>query len=542
MQELRDHQAQLERRLERWPSDQAVNILCHVVPGGGKSWLPAITAGRFPRLKMAWFTPRVNLTTQAARSMLERGISINECDNAPDPSRGTRGFVVSHQGLTSNPDLYAAELERHPYFIVWDEMHHAKRSRAGKRNQLATAMSRLQSLVRVQLCMTGTLSTNDDSFIEGIRYRETAEGWEVDPAGSADIYIRYDRRMAIAERAVVPMEFYHHDGPVRFRDREGPQDVRLSKAERHLQSGALHTALKTDLATQLLHLGIGHWRSHGDQLIVIASDQTEARKYHQIMANMGIPTALCISDEGPEAHDAIESYRAGYLKAMATCAMCYEGLDAPRTTHLVGLTHIRSIPWIEQALARAWRSSPGKDRCWAFVPDDPLMRYVIEQIRIEEIATVTAPDREGGGNGGGPRSIIPESGHVEAINSAYLDEDVIDSENRDKVYAAMDQLGLNRNDPVFDELMTAVSRRSKLQVPAPPLTTERQEADRLRKGMTDLCRKADYSRGAPDKVAWGTTQMELNRKIGIRFKDATLSELKRAAEICAQHCDSFITG
>lgn len=219
MHQLRAHQAELKTRLDRWRSDDHLKILAYVVPGGGKSWLPAIVAERFPKYKLGWFVPRVTLRSQAAESMESLGITIWESENDPNPSRGTRGFVATHSALTSMPELYVHEFERHPYIVVFDEVHHAKRTRAGKSNELASVIPSLKCPVRMDL--TGTLETNDNSFIQGVTYDEMSGGWRPRPEKSADIYIRYDRRTAISENSLVPIEFYHHDGPVRFIGKNG---------------------------------------------------------------------------------------------------------------------------------------------------------------------------------------------------------------------------------------------------------------------------------------------------------------------------------
>ena len=40
---------------------------------------------------------------------------------------------------------------------------------------------------------------------------------------------------------------------------------------------------------------------------------------------------------------------------LVTVGKAYEGLDAPRSKHLVCLTRQRSVPWLAQCFARAWR-------------------------------------------------------------------------------------------------------------------------------------------------------------------------------------------
>ena len=36
---------------------------------------------------------------------------------------------------------------------------------------------------------------------------------------------------------------------------------------------------------------------------------------------------------------------------LVTVAMAYEGLDAPEVAVVAALTHIRSLPWLEQMIA-----------------------------------------------------------------------------------------------------------------------------------------------------------------------------------------------
>jgi hypothetical protein len=58
--------------------------------------------------------------------------------------------------------------------------------------------------------------------------------------------------------------------------------------------------------------------------------------------------------------------------------------------------------------------------------------------------------------------------------------------------------------------------------------------------MADLCRRADAARGAPSKIAWGTTQKELYVITNLYFKTATLQELERVAITFSRHCEKFL--
>ena len=536
MNGLRQHQATLKAELSQWNLDTPVKILAHVVPGGGKSWLPKIVHDRFPRMKIAWFVPRVSLREQAAEAMLKLGVRLWESENVTNPSRGTDGFVATHQGLAADPGLYIDELRRHPYILVIDELHHAKVTRKGESNQLASLIPRLEG--RVRLLMTGTLDTNDNTFIQEIQYDEIPEGWRSRPDRSADIVIRYDRKTALEEGAVVPISFHHHDGPVEFIGKNGKVRRKLSDMDgKEDRGGALFTALKTELAVQLLRQGVVHWKAQGDQLVLIGASQYDVRVYHRLMTEMGIETGLAISEEDEAAKAAVKAFRRHEIRVLATCAMCYEGMDAPSTTHEICLTHIRSKPWIEQMLARAWRSHPGKARCWAFVPDDPDMNEVIESIRADEIADVPGLGDPGPGPGPGPRSCtIPISSGHDATRIKYLDEGIVEQQDREKVVAAMEGLGLSPNHPVFVELMKAVAEQGMTDRRPAVVLTESEEAKKLRDGMARRCRDLDRARGVP----FGTTGKELYKITGVLFDEATLRELQHVAAICSRHCERFI--
>ena len=90
---------------------------------------------------------------------------------------------------------------------------------------------------------------------------------------------------------------------------------------------------------------------------------------------------------------------------LVTVGMAYEGLDAPKTTHLIILTPIRSRPWIEQVIARATRYDRHGGR-WEdqeariYVPDDYKMNEIIFKIEQEEtLARELDEDQDRGNNG-----------------------------------------------------------------------------------------------------------------------------------------------
>lgn len=529
----RKHQSELREALSRTDAgDLPLKVLMWVVAGGGKSRIPGIAAQRFPKHKVGWFVPRLTLQSQAVEGMAKDfNIVLRDSGNDTDPSRGTRGFVATHAALMERPDLWRDEFRRHPYLLVVDEHHHAKIDRDGTPRPLSTALTLLKA--DVSLYMTGTLETSDNTLIHGAEYDAVEGGSIINPQNSADIYIRYDRKTALREGAIVPMEFQHHDGPVAWKKPEGGDaEVRLSAASREDEGAALYTALRTDVAIQLFESGLAHWRRHaaGGKLIVVTDRQQIAREYEKLLTKANVRSALAITDN-PEAHAQVKRFRNDpTVPALVTCQMAYEGLDVPATSHIICLTHIRSAPWIEQMLARAWRATGRKRRCWAFVPDDPRMNRVIAKIAEEQLAVV--PDYEEGPPppGGEREPVLALNGNVDLIHQKYLDEAFAGdcgSVVTDRLLEFVREFGLSGNEPEVQALLARISQPRPASTQA---ATVKEQETRLRNQIAEECRSIDglRARRSNAEPAFGETQRQLVYLTGKSIKDMSIEELKGA--------------
>lgn len=523
----RRHQAELRARLAELDSGGRTSILAYVVPGGGKSRLPGIVAERFPGYKIGWFVPRLTLRRQAALDMKRVfGIDLRESANEINPTKDARGFVATQQALAENPCLWEAEFRRYPYILIVDEMHHAKEARNGDRNSVFSALETVEPLARVVLNMTGTLETNDASYIRGIDYEETARGDAPIPEASADIFIRYTRETALREEAIVQIEFHHGDGPVRFNDGEEKIYGSLRDVKPADEAKALFTVLSTEHANHLLSVGVDHFRRHGRKLLVVCDKQKRAKKYHTQLARMGFDTALAI-EENDKALADIERFKKS-ANVLVTCSMAYEGLDVPEITHIICLTHIRSVPWIEQMLARAWRATNGKKKCWAFVPDDRRMNRTIARINAEQLSVIPPAGDGPGPVPGEPAPVIALESRVDRIRAAMLDGTVALNETESELLATVQKYGVGPNDPEFVALVRLIdARRATGEV-----TTVADEETRLRNGIAEACRAEDHRRD----VEYGTTQKLLWRMTGESITTMSIPKLRNAAGILARHC------
>ena len=91
----------------------------------------------------------------------------------------------------------------------------------------------------------------------------------------------------------------------------------------------------------------------------------------------------------PSSEEALTMFRHREMDILVTVGKAYEGLDAQGCTHLVHLGLIRSLPWLTQCFARAWRrdyhpAAPPfeQQRARIFIPQDA--RAMAAALRIRE--------------------------------------------------------------------------------------------------------------------------------------------------------------
>lgn len=448
--------------------------------------------------------------------------------------------MTTYQTVINEPELWADEIKRFPYILTLDECHHCNGG-----NGYDRAMAKVVAQAKIVNLMTGTLEASNDKQIGGIPYRQTAGGMLPDlpdmNGGSSDgidLYIRYSRREALLEDAIVPMRFHWHDGPVEFEENGIVKKMRLNEAPDDEKSSAIYTALNTQLAKDLLWNGVQHWKQNKrqqDKLLVVVDSQPRAKEYRDLLLSWGVHSGLAISDE-PEAHSQVQSFRESVLPALVSVQMAYEGLDVPAISHLICLTHIRSRPWIEQAMARAWRATPSKIECHAFVPQDPMMVDIIQSIeadqqRVLQIKTERQASA-GSGNKNRDRLTVPIGSELDTVTQTHLDEDIKETKTREMIAERLRDIpGIT--DAFIQECARQHMASSAVATPTKrPALTIREQEKAIRKQLHKrLCGKA-----LDEGVNADTYLKRLNRAMKFkRFSEMSLNELERARDYAIRH-------
>lgn len=414
---LRKHQAQLRQIAAdiRMGRSRATNILAHVTPGGGKSAFGMIIAKELAEplgYKICWVVPRDALRTQGEQNFVKQNhlfghaSKIRAAGNDPDPTRGNGGCITTYQAIAANPILWEQEFLRNRYVLILDECHHVPDRGDSNDNEAANfaAIAPLVRLAKIRVFASGTLARHDGHKIAFIRYELTTAAEQPALSPSEDwAVIRYSRKDALEEGAIVPLHFQVMDGRAQWFDEKGNERTveSIAVADAKDQAAILKTVLETKYAHDLIDRCLQSWIEHRQmaytkaKMLVIAPTQDVARAYVKYLNKKGVPALLAISDESEQAQRNIDAFKRDET-CLVTVGMAYEGLDVPEITHVALLTNIRSRPWIEQAICRANRteSKGGKTHGYIFLPDDPQMRRIMEAVETEQAAIVsTVPIR-----------------------------------------------------------------------------------------------------------------------------------------------------
>jgi len=384
-------------------------ILVRATPGSGKSALPII-AGKLVQAgkadACAWNVPRKALQYQGERNfqdpffrdMFKHSLQIRSSTNEPDPCRGLDGFTTTYQAIgIDHQRTVLTDFHRKRYVLTLDEFHHLEYGGIWH-----NAIDPIVKQAEYLLLMTGTMARGDGKQIAYVPYTKIGDMLEPDLRPREDTaVIEYTRQDALEDRAIIPLKFNFHDGSAKWKDED--QNEITVKSFNSLKArvnvgAAVYTALSTEYATELLSIGMDHWKKYKrfnrrSKLLIVTANIEHAKKAIAFLRKMNLGAEIATSHDSVQAAAAIKRFKYREVDILVTIAMAYEGLDVPAITHIICLTHIRSTPWIEQMVARAVRidhqSIPYEQQYgYIFAPDDPRFRKIVNEIEAEQLPIV----------------------------------------------------------------------------------------------------------------------------------------------------------
>jgi hypothetical protein len=395
-------------------------VVAFVTPGGGKTLMASLFAHELLATRdveqVLVVTPRSSLREQMRDGFrvpelgLQAGLSSAKKPGQSSLLKAERaGFVTTYQNLASKPKQWLNWVKKNKVLVILDEGHHlpggmySEPQEAGDDEARWTAEIRpIVDAAKRVLVMTGSIArANASEPIAFVTYEDR----------KPVTLIRYPRRDALGEHAIIQVSVQLCDGEARSWQRFGANTKRLSAVSARDES-AVRSILLNDSGYRDAMVGnaICAWedyrenRGHRSRMVVICHNVKACREVVRHIRDKypKWQPVLAVGDE-PSAHRALAKFRDkkdGDI--LVTCQMAYEGLDVPDITHLVCLTDKRSRPWLEQALSRATRFDkecklPWEEQ-WAFiyVPDEPAMvKFISEWIDEQPSDLEDAPDGNG---------------------------------------------------------------------------------------------------------------------------------------------------
>ncbi|UOE45109.1 DEAD/DEAH box helicase [Agromyces larvae] len=394
---LRAWQAEaLEQYLDELPRD----FLAAATPGAGKTTfalrIAAELRARHLIDRITVVAPTDHLKRQWADAAARVGIRLDPgFRNAHGrTARHYHGVAVTYAQVAIRPALHRELTLSGRTLVILDEVHHG-----GDTLSWGDAIREAFEPAEKRLSLTGTPFRSDTAPIPFVQYEPDAKGVRV---SRTDYNYGYGR--ALADGVVRPVLFMVYAGHMRWRTKAGDEmEAKLGEDNtKDVTSSAWRTALEPT----------GEWipavlRAADRRLtevrqaipdaggLVIATDQTVARAYAEILQSIcGERVTVVLSDE-KEASARIEEFSAGTSRWMVAVRMVSEGVDVPRLAVGVYATSSATPLFFAQAIGRFVRARRRGETASVFLPNVPVLMALAGELERERDHALDRRDGDG---------------------------------------------------------------------------------------------------------------------------------------------------
>ncbi|GGI46949.1 superfamily II DNA or RNA helicase [Agromyces flavus] len=379
---LRAWQAEaLDRYFETEPRD----FLAAATPGAGKTTfalrLAAELRARRTIDRVTVVAPTDHLKRQWADAAARVGIRLDPgFRNAHGRvARHFHGVAVTYAQVAIRPALHRELTLSGRTLVILDEVHHG-----GDTLSWGDAIREAFEPATRRLSLTGTPFRSDTAPIPFVHYEPDAQGIRV---SSTDYDYGYGR--ALADGVVRPVIFMVYAGSMRWRTKAGDEmEARLGEdATKDIHSAAWRTALEPtgEWIPSVLQAADRRLTEIRQSIpdaggLVIATDQSVARAYAEILERTcGEKVTVVLSDE-KEASARIEEFSAGTSRWMVAVRMVSEGVDVPRLAVGVYATSSSTPLFFAQAIGRFVRARRRGETASVFLPNVPVLMALASEL------------------------------------------------------------------------------------------------------------------------------------------------------------------
>ena len=364
--------------LDVYLRSESPDFLAVATPGAGKTTFALRVAaelmGRGQIDAVTVVAPTEHLKTQWADAAARVGIHLDpRFSNAlAATSSEYDGVAVTYAQVASRPDLHRHRTEQSRTFVILDEIHHG-----GDAKSWGEAIRTAFESAARRLALTGTPFRSDTNPIPFVRYEMDVHGI----LRSASDY-SYGYADALADGVVRPVLFLAYGGSMRWRTRAGDEiSARLGEQlTKDQMAQAWRTALdpKGEWIPAVLAAAdrrLTEVRRHVEDAggLVIASNQTQARAYARLLAQITGEDPIVVLSDDANASERIEEYAHGRQRWMVAVRMVSEGVDVPRLCVGVYATSTSTPLFFAQAVGRFVRARRRGETASVFLPSVPVI-------------------------------------------------------------------------------------------------------------------------------------------------------------------------
>lgn len=408
-----------QQALARYAEASSRDFLVTATPGAGKTTF-AIALAR--RLMAARIVDRVvvvcptdHLRTQWADAATAFGLRLDpNLPNSRGPlPDGADGYVTTYAQVAMRPAVHRARATKLRSLVILDEIHHA-----GDGLSWGEAVGEAFEDAQRRLSLTGTpFRTRADERIPFV-------GYDIESSADGDLIrskadYTYGYRQALADRVVRPVVFAAYTGVSRWRNSAG-EVIAASLSEKStaaVETAAWRTALDPTggwvphviaaMDERITHLRAGGVPDAAG--LVLASDQTDARAYADIVARItGHKPVLILSDD-PKASKKIEKFRESTDRIAVCVRMISEGVDIPRAACLAWMTSYRTPLFFAQAVGRVVRARSRTETATVYLPAVRPLLALAAEMENDRNYVLAPPPRGGDDELGDPSDlVVPE--------------------------------------------------------------------------------------------------------------------------------------
>jgi superfamily II DNA or RNA helicase len=385
--------------LVRYLGAKPRDFLAVATPGAGKTAFALRIAGELladgtvERLTVV--VPTQHLKTQWARAAAAVGIALDPkfSNSSAQTSSEYHGVVVTYAQVASHPTRHRVRTENYRTLVVFDEIHHG-----GDAKSWGEAIREAFEDAARRLALTGTPFRSDDSPIPFVNYEPDGEGVLHSQADHT-----YGYAEALSDGVVRPVVFLAYSGEARWRDSAGEEHA--------ARLGEPLTAEQTARAWRTALNPAGEWmpaviaaadtrlqqkRQHVPDAggMVIASDQTAARAYADLLTTLTGEAPTVVLSDDPGSSDRISLFSAGTSRWLVAVRMVSEGVDVPRLAVGVYATSAATPLFFAQAIGRFVRSRRPGETASIFLPSVPNLLLLASEMETQRNHVLGKPHRE----------------------------------------------------------------------------------------------------------------------------------------------------